>query len=109
MKAIFKNRVKIIIIMLLTAIVCISYVGLNAYSSKLQYEINRLNSEIQTTTYKAATLEVKIQTATNIDNLESRALEMGLIYPGFDRIITIRQFESEPRDFATALKQNAYN
>ena len=109
MKALFKNKVKIIIIMILTAVVCISYVGLNAYSSKLQYEINKINSEIQMTSYKAANLEVKIQSATSISTLEDKALEMGLIYPGFDRIVTIRNAETQPRDFAAALKQNAYN
>jgi cell division protein FtsL len=109
MKALFKNKVKIIIIMILTAVVCISYVGLNAYSSKLQYEINKINSEIQMTSYKVANLEVKIQSATNISTLEDKALEMGLIYPNFERIVTIRNAENQPRDFATALKQNAYN
>ena len=109
MKTINRNKAKIIIIMILIAAVCISYVGLNAYSSKLQYEINRINSDIQLTSYKTANLEVKIKSATNINTLESKALEMGLIYPGFDRIITIRNTGEEPRDFATALKQNAYN
>ena len=109
MKAIVKNKVKIIIIMILTAIVCISYVGLNAYSSKLQYEINKINSDIQITSYKAANLEVKIQSATNVRNLENKALEMGLIYPDFIRIVTIKSADTQLNDFATALKQNAYN
>ncbi len=109
MKSVIRNKVKIIMIMILTAVVCISYVGLNAYSSKLQYEINKINSEIQLTSYKAANLEVKIKSATNINNLETSAMEMGLIYPDFDRIITIRNAETPQQDFATALKQNAYN
>ena len=109
MRAIFKNKAKIIIIMILTAAICVLYVGLNAYSSKLQYEINKLNSEIQITSYKAANLEVKIQSATNVNNLEGRAMELGMIYPGFDRMVTIRNAESQPVDFAMALKQNAYN
>ncbi len=105
----FRNRFKIIGIMIITAAICIAYVGLNAYSSKLQYEINKINSEIQTTTYKAANLEVSIKSATSIDTLESRAMEMGLVYPSFDRIVTIRSANTQFRDFATALKQNAYN
>ena len=109
MKLIFRNRAKIIIIMILTAVVCISYVAWNAYSSKLQYEINQINSEVQKESYKVANLEVRINSATNINNLESRAMEMGLIYPGFDRIITIRNQGTGVTDFATALKQNVYN
>ena len=78
-------------------------------SRAYEREINRINSEIQMTSYKAANLEVKIQSATSISTLEDKALEMGLIYPGFDRIVTIRNAETQPRDFAAALKQNAYN
>jgi len=110
MRSILKNnRTRIVVIMLLTAMVCIAYVGFNAYSSKLQYEINKINSEIQMTEYKLANLEVKIESATNVDSLEARALEMGLIHPGFDRIITLKSAETQLTDFAMALKQNAYN
>ena len=110
MSALFKNnKVKIVIIMILTAVICISYVGLNAYSSKLQYELNTINSEIQASSYRAANLEVKIQSATSVDGLEAKALEMGLIHPGFDRIITLRKDDAPVTNFATALKQNAYN
>ena len=109
MRSIFKSKAQIVIFLVLIAVVCVLQVGLNAYSSKLQYEINKINSEIQITSYKAANLEVKIQSATNVNNLEGRALEMGLIYPDFDRIITVKSAETKPTDFAAALKQNAYN
>lgn len=109
MQTLIKDRVKLIAILVVIAAVCLLLVGMNAYSSKLQYEINSVNSQIQEANYKIATLEVKIKSATNVANLEDRALSMGLVYPGFDSIIYIRGVSEEVQDFATALRQNAYH
>lgn len=109
MQSILRDRTKLIVILVSIAIVCLLLVGLNAYSSKLQYEINDVNSKIQESNYKIATLEVKIKSATNVANLEDRALAMGLVYPGFDNIVYIKGADSSVQDFATALRLNAYH
>jgi len=109
MNALLRARNKLIVILLIIAIVCIGIVALNAYSSKLQYEINSLNSQVQESNYEIANLEVKIKSATNIANLEDRALAMGLVYPSFDKIVYVKLSDSVVEDFATALRQNAHN
>lgn len=109
MQSILKSRTKLIAILLAIAFVSLMLVGLNAYSSQLQYEINSVNSAIQESNYKIATLEVKIKSATNVANLEDRALAMGLVYPGFDNIVYLHESQESMQDFATALRQNAYN
>lgn len=102
-------RAKLIAIFVMTALVCVMFVACNAYSSKLQYEINKINAQAQESSYKIANLQVKIHSATNVNNLESRAMEMGLVYPDFEKIITLKSGEETITDLATALRQNSYN
>lgn len=104
-----KVRRNIILLLILTAIICILLVFSNAYSSKLQYEINQINAQAQENSYKIANLRVKIQTATNVNNLESRAFEMGLVYPSFDNIVSLKSSDDLVTDLAMALRQNANN
>ena len=107
MKNLSMNKIKIVICLFAAAAVGLLLVGFNAYSSKLQYEINMINAQTAEKSYEIANLEVKIESATNVNNLEERALELGLIYPDFDRIITIKSTEGVVHDFASALMQNA--
>lgn len=107
MKTFKLNKLKIVLYLFAAAAVGLLLVGFNAYSSKLQYDINDLNSQIHEKSYERANLEVKIYNSTNVTNLESRALELGLIYPDFDRIITVKGNEGMVQNFASALMKNA--
>ena len=109
MKSTLKIRVKVIALFVLTAAVCLLLVAFNAYSSQLQYEINDLNAQSQENSFKIANLKVKIQSATNVNNLEERAFEMGLVYPDFSNMAVLKTSEEPITDLAMALKQNAFN
>lgn len=109
MKYSAKVRTKIIVLLIIAAMICIMLVFSNAYSSKLQYEINQINAKAQESSYKIANLQVKIQSATNVNNLESRAFEMGLVYPSFDNIVSLKSSDDLVTDLAMALRQNANN
>ena len=52
-------------------------------------------------------LEVQIKSATNITNIEKKALDIGMIYPDFDQIIYI-QGGSDIEEFALALMESVY-
>lgn len=109
---VLKNKKKMVALtimaLVVTAALSIGLVALNAYSSKLQYQINSINNETQASDYRIANLQVKIKTATNVANLEDRAIQMGLVYPGFSNIVYVKDTGAGVQDFATALKLNAY-
>ena len=107
MRAQSVDKFKIISLMVAVAIIFIALIGINAYSAKLQYEINSLNKQIQERQRSIQNLEVKIKSSTNINNLEQKALDLGLVYPDFDQIKYLEA--SAPIDeFALALKEAIY-
>ena len=94
----FKDKFKVIAIMIVVCMIAIVVIGLNAYSAKLQYEINSLNREIQANEKSAA----------NINSLEIRAKNLGLVYPNFDQIVYLKKEGQEPTELALALKETVY-
>ena len=104
-----KFRFRFIALVMAICIFLISFVWLTAYTAQLQYEINKINKQIAETEKDIRTLEVKIKTASNITNIETRATELGLIYPSFDQVKYIEEDEdSEIHDLALALMETAY-
>ncbi|MDO5441343.1 MAG: hypothetical protein Q4F55_02140 [Bacillota bacterium] len=101
------TRGGIVAILLLACVTMLFFVGLDAYSSKIQYDINQINKEIATTEKEIANLEVKIKSATNISTIERKALDLGMIYPSFDQIIYI-QGDSNIEEFGVALMESVY-
>ena len=57
----------------------------------------------------AELLLIFVKTAANITNLESRALELGLVYPNYDQIVYLESQEANIEDFALALMESAYH
>ena len=104
----FKDRAKVIAIIVAVFMVFTLIIGVNAYTAKLQYEINSLSRQIQESERQIQNLEVRIKSATNITNLESRAFELGLIYPDFDQIVYYEQGEADIEEFALALMETIY-
>ena len=108
------NRAKrdiraVIVITLIISAMLIFLIGLTAQCSKLQYEINSINRQIQESERAIQNLEVKIKSASNINNLEDRALALGLVYPDFDDIIYLDEASAGTiEDFASTLKETAY-
>ncbi len=102
-----QSRVMIIIFMLVICFAFIVHVWVTARAAEIQYEINSINRQIQATQREVQNLEVKIKSSSNINNLEQRAEEMGMVYPNFDQIVYL-QTEADIDDFATALKVSAY-
>ncbi|MBQ4506116.1 MAG: hypothetical protein II971_02565 [Firmicutes bacterium] len=104
----FKDRARIIAVIVAVFMVFLLIIGVNAYTAKLQYEINSLSRQIQESERQIQNLEVRIKSATNITNLESRALELGLIYPDFDQIVYYDQGDADIEEFALALMETIY-
>jgi len=101
------TRATLIAMLLAACAVFLLFVGIKAQTSKLKYDINQLNKEIAETQKDITKLEVQIKSASNISNIEVKALEMGMIYPDVDQIIYL-QGESDIQEFASVLMESVY-
>ena len=101
------SRSGLVALLLITCAAFLFFVGLDAHTSKVQYDINQINKEISEVEKQITKLEVEIKSATNITNVEKRALDLGMIYPEIDQIIYI-QGDSKIEDFAYALMESVY-
>ena len=109
MKAVLKDKTGIIVILLALTLFCIALISATAYSSRLQYDINNLNSQISQREWSQRNLEAQIKSANTLSSLENEALSMGLVYPTFDEIVYLEEPGSqELQDFALALRVTAY-
>ncbi len=101
-------KVKVVAELLLIFVLLLVVIGITAYNSKIQYDINKLNNQISETQKEIQNLQVQIKTAANITNLESRATELGLMYPTSDQIVFLEAEEGGIEDFALALMESVY-
>ena len=100
---------KVVAELLLIFVLMLAVIGITAYNSKIQYDINKMNNQIAETQKEIQNLQVQIKTAANITNLESRALELGLVYPNYDQIVYLESQEAYIEVFALALMESAYH
>lgn len=103
----YKIRILAGLVAICFLLLCI--IGMTAYNSKIQYDINTMNSRISEARKEIQNLQVQIKSAANITNLEARAYALGLAYPGFDRIVYLRTESGGIEDFALALMESVYD
>ena len=108
MTRILRDKTKIFILIIIACIFCVGLVWLNAVSSKLQYDINSINNKIQQTSWEIRDLEVSVKSKTNITNLETKAMEIGMVFPDINDIVYLRGDTPRVQDFALALRENVY-
>jgi len=105
-----QDRVKLISLLLLAGILCISIIISTAYVASVRFEINTINSQSATLQGEIENLNVRIKNATNIKTIEEKAAnELGMIYPQVERFVFIQSNEKPQGDFAMRLKVQAYN
>ncbi|HPX70712.1 MAG TPA: hypothetical protein PL035_05135 [Bacillota bacterium] len=103
-----RYKARMLFVILLIGAILLGLIGMAARSSKLQYEINSLNRQIREAERTAKNLDVQIKAASNITNLEERAIELGLVYPEYDRIVHLDSDVVGIEDFALALMETVY-
>lgn len=103
-----KQRIQSFVLLIACGFIFIGLIGLNAFSSKLQYDINMLNKEILSVQRVVQNLEVDIKTATNITTVEAKAVSIGMVYPTFEEMIYLDSDTGVLQDFALALQESAY-
>ena len=103
-----RSKIRILFLVLAICAFCVCLVYLNATSSKLQYDINSINNKIQQTSWEIRDLEVSVKSKTNITNLETKAMEIGMVFPDINDIVYLRGDTPRVQDFALALRENVY-
>ena len=103
-----RQRIQSFVFVIICGFIFIGLIALNAFSSKLQYDINMLNKEILSVERVVQNLEVDIKTATNITTVEARAISIGMVYPTFEEMVYLDSGTGVIEDFALALRESAY-
>ena len=101
------GRGGLVALLLIICMAFLFFVGIDAYTSKVQYDINQINKQISEAEKRVTKLEVEIKSATNITTIEKKALDLGMIYPDFDQIVYV-QGDSNIEEFALALMESVY-
>lgn len=102
------QRIQAFFLLIVCGFVLIGLIGLNAFSSKIQYDINTMNRQILSVERAVLNLEVEIQTATSIATVEGKAMAMGMVYPTFQDMVYLDEPTGVLGDFALALRESAY-
>ncbi|MDR2355413.1 MAG: hypothetical protein LBE16_04380 [Clostridiales Family XIII bacterium] len=98
-----------LLLLLLAGSLGIAMIIATAFMSSVQYEINRIEKNTETTLAEIEKLSVKIEKGTGINVVELRAIqELGMIYPTAEQVVYIEEEPAPMNDFAQYIRENAY-
>lgn len=105
-----KDRKTTVTAIFLIGIILISAVVVSAYTANLKYQNNELiaaNEELQD---EVDMLNIEIQTATNLSNVEKIAREKyGMEYADSSQYVYLTDKDAPTKKFASTIKNKAYN
>ena len=109
-EAILKRDKRILLmIIILVGVIGLGLVVTTAYAANIKYQINTTINENEILLGEIESLRVKLNEATNIQNLEDKAqTQLGMVYPKQDEFVFIAAEEKPPEDFAMIIKSIAY-
>lgn len=89
--------------------ILIGLLVLNAYAASLQCQINKLTKENITLENEIDTLQMKVDSSTSIEQIESYAMdELKMTYPKAGQCIYISKDARLPDNFAAIIKEKTY-
>ena len=104
------KKVRLIMSLFLVGSICVAMITTTAYASSVKYNIFSINKEIKMLEGDVDSLNLQIERQSNLNVLENRAItELGMIYPDTSQIVFLDNTSKESKDFASALKQQAFN
>lgn len=105
-----KDKTRLILLTFFIGILCIGLILATAYAASIKFSNNALIKENAVIQGEIENLNVKIESGTNIQILESKAVtELGMVYPNSEQKIYLGEIENDMNDFALVLKEQAYN
>lgn len=105
-----RDKAKLLLLIILIGILSIAGVICTAYASQVNYNINELATENAIIQGEIENLDVKVEEANNIKSIEEKALtELGMVYPEYEQMVFIAEKSEKLNDFASVLREQAYN
>lgn len=105
-----KDKFRLLLLTVFVGVLCIGLILSTAYAASVKYHINTMIKENEVIMGEIENLNVKIESASNIQIVESRAAtELGMVYPSSAQLVFIDGTQKTVKDFALVLKEQAYN
>ncbi|HVI39538.1 MAG TPA: cell division protein FtsL [Anaerovoracaceae bacterium] len=105
-----KDKFRLVMLTIFAGILCAALILSTAYAASVKYNINSLIKENTVIQGEIENLNVKIESASNIQIIEARATaELGMMYPTAEQLVFIDENKETVKDFALVLKEQAYN
>lgn len=105
-----KDKFRLVLLTVLIGALCIGLILSTAYAASVKYHINAMIKENAVIQGEIENLNVKIESASNIQIIEARATaELGMLYPKSEQLVFIDGTGETVKDFALVLKEQAYN
>lgn len=105
-----KDKFRLLLLTALAGVLCIALILTTAYAASVKYHINTMIKENEVIQGEIENLNVKIESASNIQIVEAKAaIELGMIYPTPEQLVYIDGSKETIKDFALVLKEQAYN
>lgn len=104
-----REKKRVIITMIVIGFMLVIMVVLAAFAAEIRHENNTLINKNETLQGEVDTLNVKIKTSNSIEHIESVAKnKYGMVYPTSDQRIYITSKDKPQGNFATVIRQQAY-
>ncbi|MEG0830526.1 MAG: hypothetical protein RSD88_06680 [Anaerovoracaceae bacterium] len=105
-----KDKAKLLIATVLIGVLFIGVVVTTAYAAAVQYSINQTVQQNGILKAEIQALNVKIYSANSIETIENAAMkDLGMIYPKSKQRVYLDKAKTPGDNFASKLKEKAYN
>ncbi|MBR0597071.1 hypothetical protein [Sinanaerobacter chloroacetimidivorans] len=105
-----KDRFRLLLLTVFMGALCVGLILATAYAASIKFNINSLAKENAVIQGEIENLNVKIESANNIQVIEAKATaELGMVYPASSQFVFIDENKETVKDFALVLKEQAYN
>jgi cell division protein FtsL len=104
------DKLRLLLLTILIGILCIGIIIASAYAASIKVNINNIIKENAVILNEIEHLNVKIESASNIQIVEAKATaELGMTYPTASQLVYIDKSEITSKDFAFVMQEQAYN
>lgn len=105
-----QDRAKLIMLLLVIGVLCVAGVVSTAYATQIKYNLNEINKQNVVIQGEIDNLNVIIQRENNVAKIEDKAINLlGMVYPSYDQIVYIAEDSQTINNFASVLREQAYN
>lgn len=104
-----KDKFRLLLLTAFVGVLCIGVILTTAYAASIKCDINSMIKENAVIQGEIENLNVKIESASNIQIVEAKATQLGMVYPSAEQLVFIDAAQEPVKDFAMALKEQAYN